>query len=262
MASNIGSVATITGNPQNMMIGSFSGIPYRQFLSVLAPVALAGLFLTAIVIFIAFRSEFVAAGAVRISKQPVKVDRGLMWKSIVASLAMIAMFFAGWPVPKVAIVTGAALLITRRVDPEKVYRSIDCGLLVMFAGLFIVIAGLEKTSLENNLATLAFGLHLDEVAWLTGFSAVLSNLVSNVPAVLVFKPFVEHLANPNRAWLTLAMSSTLAGNLTILGSVANLIVIQLARARVQIGFWQYFRVGAPLAVLTLVFGAAWIAWTT
>jgi Na+/H+ antiporter NhaD/arsenite permease-like protein len=260
MASNIGSVATITGNPQNMMIGSFSGIPYRDFLAVLAPVAAVGLILSILVIYIAFRREFGAAGPVRIAQQPVKVDHPLMWKSMIASLAMIVMFFVGWPVPKVAIVTGAALLITRRVDPEKVYRSIDWGLLVMFAGLFIVIAGVERTSLENDLIAVAGRLHLDNVFLLSGFSAVLSNLVSNVPAVLVFKPLVGHLANPTRSWLTLAMSSTLAGNLTLLGSVANLIVVQQARAKVRIGFWQYFRVGAPLAVLTILFGAAWIAW--
>ena len=260
MSSNIGSVATITGNPQNMMIGSFSGIAYRHFLAVLAPIAAVGLVLSVLVIYIAFRGEFAAAEAVKISKQPVRVDRGLMWKSIIASLAMIVMFFVGWPVPKVAIVTGAALLITRRVDPEKVYRSIDWGLLVMFAGLFIVIAGIEKTSLENDLTALSGQLHLDNVFLLSGFSAVLSNLVSNVPAVLVFKPLVGHLGNPTRAWLTLAMSSTLAGNLTLLGSVANLIVVQQARAKVRIGFWQYFRVGAPLSVLTILFGAAWIAW--
>ena len=260
MASNIGSVATITGNPQNMMIGSFSGIPYRHFLAILAPIAAVGLVLLVLVIYIAFRDEFTAAGPVKISKQPVRVDRGLMWKSIIASLAMIVMFFVGWPVPKVAVVTGAALLITRRVDPEKVYRSIDWGLLVMFAGLFIVIAGIEKTSLENDLAALAGQLHLDNVFLLSGFSAVLSNLVSNVPAVLIFKPLVGHLVNPTRAWLTLAMSSTLAGNLTLLGSVANLIVVQQARAKVRIGFWQYFQVGAPLAVLTILFGAAWIAY--
>jgi Na+/H+ antiporter NhaD/arsenite permease-like protein len=260
MSSNIGSVATITGNPQNMMIGSFSGIPYRHFLAVLAPIAAVGLVLSVLVIYIAFRVEFAGAEPVKISKQPVMVDRGLMWKSIVASLAMIVMFFVGWPVPKVAIVTGAALLFTRRVDPEKVYRSIDWGLLVMFAGLFIVIAGIEKTSLENDLAALAGQLHLDNVFLLSGFSAILSNLVSNVPAVLVFKPLVGHLGNPTRAWLTLAMSSTLAGNLTLLGSVANLIVAQQARAKVRIGFWQYFSVGAPLSVLTILFGAAWIAW--
>jgi Na+/H+ antiporter NhaD/arsenite permease-like protein len=258
MASNIGSVATITGNPQNMMIGSFSGIPYARFLAALAPIALAGLVLTVLVIFLAYRAEFASHTRVNVSKRPVRVDRPLMWKAIVAALAMIVMFFAGWPVPKVAVVAGALLLITRRVNPEKVYRRIDWSLLVMFVGLFVVIAGVEKTSLEKNLAALAGQIHLDNVFLLSTFSAVLSNLVSNVPAVLVFKPFVAHLRNPTQAWLTLAMSSTLAGNLTVLGSVANLIVIQQARRKVAIGFWEYFRVGAPLAILTILLGAFWI----
>jgi Na+/H+ antiporter NhaD/arsenite permease-like protein len=83
---------------------------------------------------------------------------------------------------------------------------------------------------------------------------VLSNIVSNVPAVLVFRPFIPHLADPKHAWLTLAMSSTLAGNLTVLGSVANLIVIQRARHQVRIGFWEYARVGAPLTVVTITLG--------
>ena len=121
----------------------------------------------------------------------------------------------------------------------------------MFSGLFIVIAGIEQTSLQTGLDTLAARLHLDNVFLLSAFTAFLSNLVSNVPAVLVFKPMVAHLANPSRVWLTLAMSSTLAGNLTVLGSVANLIVIQQARDKVRIGFWEHFRVGAPLAVLTI-----------
>jgi Na+/H+ antiporter NhaD/arsenite permease-like protein len=258
MASNIGSVATITGNPQNMMIGSFSGIPYRQFLALLAPIALAGLALTVLVIFLAYRTEFASHARVHVAKRPVRVDRWLMWKAIVASVAMIVMFFSGWPVPKVAVVAGALLLITRRVNPEKVYRRIDWSLLVMFVGLFVVIAGVEKTSLEKNLAAFAGQIHLDNVFLLSAFSAVLSNLVSNVPAVLVFKPFVAHLQNPTQAWLTLAMSSTLAGNLTVLGSVANLIVIQQARHKVTIGFWEYFRVGAPLAILTILLGAFWI----
>ncbi len=181
-----------------------------------------------------------------------------MWKSLLASLAMIALFFAGWPVPKVAVVVGALLLITRRVNPEKIYRRIDWGLLVMFAGLFVVIAGIENTALEKDLTEFAGQIHLDNVFLLSAFSAVLSNVVSNVPAVLMFKPFAAHLAHPNQVWLTLAMSSTLAGNLTVLGSVANLIVLQQARRRVQIGFWEYFRVGAPLAILMIVLGAFWI----
>jgi Na+/H+ antiporter NhaD/arsenite permease-like protein len=260
MAANIGSVATITGNPQNMMIGSFSGIAYRDFLASLAPVAAVGLILAVAMIFVSYRREFATAETVTVEKREVRVDRGLMWKSLSVALAMIVMFFAGWPVPKVAIVAGALLLITRRVQPENVYERIDWPLLVMFSGLFIVIAGIEKTSLETELAALAGRIHLDNTFILSGISAVLSNIVSNVPAVLVFKPFVGQLADPRRAWLVLAMSSTLAGNLTVVGSVANLIVIHQAAGRVKIGFWEYFRVGAPLAVVTILIGAAWIAW--
>ena len=261
MAANIGSAATITGNPQNMMIGSFSGIPYRVFLSCIAPPALIGLALTVAIIAAVYRREFASATAVLVQKRTVRVSSFLMWKSLVASAAMIVLFFAGWPVPKVATVTGALLLITRRVKPEKVYHRIDWGLLVMFAGLFVVIAGMEKTSLERDLVLLAGRLHLDNAFVLSAFSAVLSNLVSNVPAVLIFKPFVVHLANPARAWLTLAMSSTFAGNLTVLGSVANLIVIQQARHHVRIGFWEHAKVGAPLTILTILAGAAWISWS-
>jgi len=260
MAANIGSVATITGNPQNMMIGNFSGIPYRNFLAALAPIAAAGLVLAVAIIFLTYRGEFATAETVTVEKRAIEVGRWLMWKSLAAALGMIAMFFAGWPVPKVAIVAGAVLLITRRVRPENVYQRIDWPLLVMFSGLFIVIAGVETTSLESKLAALAGSMRLNNTFVLSGLSAVLSNIVSNVPAVLVFKPLIGRLADPGRAWLVLAMSSTLAGNLTVVGSVANLIVIQQAGDRVKIGFWEHFRVGAPLAILTILFGAAWIAW--
>jgi len=82
--------------------------------------------------------------------------------------------------------------------------------------------------------------------------------VSNVPAVLVFRPFIPHLPDPQHAWLTLAMAATFAGNLTVLGSVANLIVIQRARHQVKIGFWEYARVGAPVTALTIAIGVAWL----
>jgi Na+/H+ antiporter NhaD/arsenite permease-like protein len=158
------------------------------------------------------------------------------------------------PVSKVAVVTGAFLLITRRVKPEKVYREIDWSLLVMFVGLFVVIAGVEKALLTGDTLALVKRLQLDRTGVLTVWSAILSNLVSNVPAVLVFKPFVSALADPQRGWLTLAMSSTLAGNLTVLGSMANLIVIERSRRTVKISFLEYLKVGVPLTLLTLWVG--------
>ncbi|MFB3776832.1 MAG: SLC13 family permease [Bryobacteraceae bacterium] len=260
MASNAGSVATITGNPQNMMIGSLSGIHYREFAGALAPVALIGLLLTFTIIAVLFPGEFRSRRRVEVSPLRVRVNKVLLWKAISASLGMIVLFFLGWPVAKVSIVAGALLLITRRVKPEKVYHEIDWSLLVMFAGLFIVVAGVEKTSLERDLFAFASRFHLDRVGVLSAFSAFLSNLVSNVPAVLVFRPIIPRLADPHLGWLTLAMSSTLAGNLTVMGSVANLIVVQRARHDIRISFWDYCRAGIPLTVLSLAAGAAWLIW--
>lgn len=254
MGSNIGSVATITGNPQNMLIGSFSRIPYRDFAAALAPVAAVGLLLAFLAIAAVYWKEFRVEERVAIERPRVRVNRWLMAKSLAVSAAMVAFFFAGWPAPKVALVAGALLLITRRVKPEKVYHEIDWQLLTMFVGLFIVVAGVEKTALASDLLAAASGLRLDRVGALSALSAVLSNLVSNVPAVLVFKPLIVHLPDPTTGWLALAMSSTLAGNLTLLGSVANLIVVHRARHEAPIGFWEYFKVGAPLGAATILVG--------
>jgi Na+/H+ antiporter NhaD/arsenite permease-like protein len=254
MAANVGSVATITGNPQNMMIGSFSHIRYRAFAAALAPVAAAGLALTVLVIALVYRREFRGENLLQVDHRPVRVHAALLWKSVATAAVMMVLFFAGWPVPKVAVIAGGVLLITRRLKPERVYREIDWSLLVMFIGLFIVIAGIEKTPLAAGLFAAAGNLHLERTAPMSVFAAVLSNLVSNVPAVLVFKGFVSHLPDARHAWLTLAMSSTLAGNLTVLGSVANLIVVERARREVAISFWEYAKAGVPLTAVTLAVG--------
>lgn len=112
--------------------------------------------------------------------------------------------------------------------------------------------------LTGDIPALVNRLQLDRAGVLTVWSAILSNLVSNVPAVLVFKPFITQLADPERAWLTLAMSSTLAGNLTVLGSIANIIVIERARRTVKISFLEYLKVGVPLTVLTLWIGVLFL----
>jgi Na+/H+ antiporter NhaD/arsenite permease-like protein len=155
----------------------------------------------------------------------------------------------------VAICAAALLLLTRRIEPRKVYAEIDGPLLLMFAGLFVVVRGLEHAVLTPDLLAQAARLDLGNTAILTAITAILSNLVSNVPAVLVLKPFVEHLQDPQRAWLTVAMASTLAGNFTLLGSVANLIVAErAAKDGITVDFWTYFKIGAPLTIATLAVG--------
>jgi Na+/H+ antiporter NhaD/arsenite permease-like protein len=259
MASNIGSAATITGNPQNMIIGSLSHIPYGTFAAALAPIAGIGLVLTVALIALVYRSEFRTPQRLRGEPEPGHADWPIVVKSVAVSLVMIAAFFAGVPPAEAAIVAGAFLLLTRRIKSEKVYAEIDWTLLLMFAGLFIVVAGLEHSVLTPQVISAVGRLHFDRIPILSGITAILSNIVSNVPAVLVLKPFIAQLQFQKQAWLTVAMASTLAGNFTLVGSVANLIMVQRARAQnVEIGFWEYFKVGAPLTILTIGVGVLWL----
>ncbi len=260
LGSNAGSVATITGNPQNMMIGALSGIPYPRFAAALAPVAAFSLVLTWLVLVAVYREEFASGRFEKIDTGRIRVNRPMLWKAFAVSAGMVFFFFRGWPVAQTAMVAGAVLLITRRVKPEKVYHDIDWPLLAMFAGLFIVVRGFETTALERGLLDFAEGTPLDRPLVLSFASAAASNLVSNVPAVLLFKPLIVRLADPVLSWLTLAMSSTLAGNFTLVGSVANLIVVERARPEVRVQFLDHFKAGAPVTVLSILAGALWLDW--
>jgi len=252
-ASNIGSVATITGNPQNMLVGAASGIPFALFFRELLPVAAAGLLIDFLVLAFVYRREL-GRGFAAPARPRVKVHAFLLAKSLAAAVLMLGFFFAGANVSIVALTAGAALLLTRRVKPAKVFLEINWNLLVLFAGLFVVVAAAR----ESGLAAMAFeALHARQahsVAALSVAAAVLSNLVSNVPAVMLFTPLVPELPDPRAAWLSLAMASTLAGNLTLLGSIANLIVAEGARRRSPLSFGEYLRAGVPVTVLTLLAG--------
>src|SRR5215470_4397364 len=254
-AANVGSVATLTGNPQNMLVGSFSAIPYRTFLIREAPVALIGLAVVFLTIWLVYRSALPSTLPVEDLNARFAVHQALMWKTIAAVSVMLSAFLAGVPIAVVAIGGAAYCLLTRRVNPQKVYAEIDWGLLVLFTGLFVVIAGVEASGLADGLLGVASSIGLHRPAVLTLVTAGISNLVSNVPAVLLFKTMIPTFGEPRRAWLILAMASTLAGNLTILGSVANLIVVEQARgAGIRIGFAEYSRVGVPVTLLTLLVG--------
>jgi Na+/H+ antiporter NhaD/arsenite permease-like protein len=258
-ASNIGSVATITGNPQNMLIGSVSGIHYVAFLRALAPIALFGLALDALLLSILFRKDLRPSPFEYAGRPPRPIHRLLMIKSVIVAGGVMIGFLAGVQPALVSATAAAVLLISRRVKPEKVYSQIDWDLLMLFIGLFIVIAGVERAGLARELFVLLEPIGLQTVTGLSLVSAIISNVISNVPAVMLIARLVPSLPHPETAWLTLAMSSTLAGNLTLLGSIANLIVLEGARRRqVSISFWEYFRVGFPVTALTLAFGIWWL----
>jgi Na+/H+ antiporter NhaD/arsenite permease-like protein len=257
-ASNIGSVATITGNPQNMLIGSFSGIPYRDFILHLGPVALVGLLLDWLLLYFLSARAGARDPVVEIPVAVEKVDRSRLVKPGVVILVVIAGFLAGLAPAMVAATGAAAMLITRTREPRLVYDEVDWGLLVFFVGLFLIVGGAEKAGITGRLLDFADNWNLHHPVTFTVVVAALSNVVSNVPAVMLLKSAVPGFPNPHTGWLVLAMASTLAGNLTITGSVANIIVVERAKDTAPISFREYFQVGLPITVATLVFGSVWL----
>jgi Na+/H+ antiporter NhaD/arsenite permease-like protein len=262
-ASNIGSVATMTGNPQNMLIGTVSGLSFRAFSAALAPIAAVGLVVDAVIIWLVFRPQLHALSTDDGENEPaesVTPHGPVLIKTIIVACGMLAGFLVGYDTALVAAAGAAVLLLTRRVSPRKVYAAIDWDLLMLFAGLFVVVGGAERAGIDKRLFAILAPLGLHTVAGLSAAAAVLSNAVSNVPAVMLFTHLVPSLPDPRRAWLALAMATTLAGNLTILGSIANLIVVESARRRnVAIGFWDYAKAGVPITIGTLAFGIWWLS---
>lgn len=263
-AANIGSVATITGNPQNLIIGQASRIPFLTFLLHLGPLALAGLAICWGVIVLVYRREFTAAALIL---PPEDAPNGnghgagiympLLRRTMIVVLGLMIAFLIGLPIVSSACIA-AGLLLVSRLRPNKLL-AIDWELLAFFGGMFIITRAIEATGLSEQLFHAVAPLIQGGVAPLSLTTGALSNIVSNVPAVLLLRPEIGSLPNAQQAWLTLAMSSTLSGNLTLLGSAATLIVAEVAaRHGVRIGFVEFLRVGVPVTVLTMLAGIIWL----
>ena len=258
-SANIGSTATLTGNPQNMIIGVASGIPYLAFAAALAPVALLSLGGIWLVLVRLYPWEFHGEAFQPFPPEDESFDQGLLVKTLLIVAGLLVAFLVGVPIAEASFLASCLLLFTRRLHPEQVFAEFDWSLLVFFSALFIVTGSLEANGITAELARLTHTLGQVNAVNLSAVTVVLSNLVSNVPAVLLLRPIVAALADPQAGWLTLAAASTLAGNLTLLGSVANLIVAETAsRWRVSLGFWEYTKAGLIITLISLVFSTLWL----
>lgn len=257
-ASNIGSAATITGNPQNMIVAGFAHLHYARFALRLAPVALAGLLVDYFMIAYVYRERL--SHVPLLAVEPERTRRtlpALMTKSSLVAVAALICFALGFPTHLVALGAGAVLLCTRRLKPERIFKMVDWTMLLMFAGLFVVVGGLEATGLDRAAVSKISLERLASPITLSVVVTILSNLVSNVPAVLLFRPIFPALGGTERVALLISAVSTLAGNLTVVGSIANLIVIEQARKRgVAISFREYLKVGVPVTILTIAVALA------
>lgn len=257
-ASNIGSVMTIIGNPQNMLIGLHSGIHFLEFLKVLAPVTFIGLILNFLIIYSIYRREIAARPiSVVVTTVPV-IQKRLLFVSFAAVVLLLVFLSLGYNPSAIAITLGCFLILAGADKPRRALEEVDWTLLLFFAGLFIVMNAVEKSGITsaifNYIGRHLSGGELSQIVNLSVGSLVLSNILSNVPAVVLISKVFGGVANPKLFWLTLAMSSTLAGNLTIIGSVANIIVFESVRGEVKVGFLEYLKVGLPLTIVTVLTG--------
>ncbi len=260
-AANVGSTATITGNPQNLIIGQASGISFLTFLAHLGPVALIGLVICWGVIVLIYRQEFQKPFEKVIQTDETSQSTTyppLLNRTLLVVGGLMIAFLGGLPIVSSACVA-AGLLMVSKIKPNKLL-AIDWELLAFFGGLFIVTGAIEVTGLSTQLFQLASPLIHGGVVALSLTTGVLSNVVSNVPAVLLLRPEIGTLPNAQQAWLTLAMSSTLAGNFTLLGSAATLIVAEVAATRgVKLSFTAFLKAGILITILTMAVGIVWLS---
>ncbi len=271
-ASNIGSAATLIGNPQNMLIGEVLKLPFAGYLRLaVVPVVLG---LVALWAGLAWPLRRVRAApgpvpALQISPAPrtepdePDFDAWQTAKGLAVALALVGVFlFTDWPRDVAALVAAGVLLLSQRFHSSRMMALVDWELLVLFMGLFVVNRALESTGLtQQAIAALArAGVDLADAATMFGATLLLSNLVSNVPAVMLLLPAVPP-GQGLQGGALLALISTLAGNLFIVGSIANIIVVDAARRfGVQIDWTTHLRTGAPVTVVTLLITWFWLRW--
>ncbi len=251
-ATNIGSVATLSGNPQNILVGSFSGIAYLDFLKALTPIAVAGMAIQTILLWLLYPEVRSTQPCENISIPSYRIYKPLLGKTLIITSGLLIAFVIGLPLAQSALVAASLLLITRRLKPQRILKKVDWNLIIMFSGLFILSKATQKLDLIQPFTKL-----IDTSAGLITVTSVLSNLISNVPAVLLLQPLISK--SDTQSWLLLASASTLAGNLTLFGSVANLIVVEAAASSgYRLTFWEHLRFGLPLTVLTLLLVYFWV----
>ena len=257
-ASNVGSAATLIGNPQNVLVGQTLEMSFTRYLADGGVLAALGLAVVWIAIWLPYRRRWVReTPPVDVHAPPL--DRWQAPKGIVVLTAVIAAFlFSPWPRDVIALTGAGVLLVSRRMASREMVKQIDWHLVVLFIGLFVVNKAIAQSGLVNGLLMMSRMNGLDWTNPRTLFisTAVVSNIVSPVPAVMLLLP----AARDEIAGAVLALASTLAGNFLIAGSMATIIVVDQAKRLGQvIDSRTHARVGIPVALLTLALAATWLA---
>jgi Na+/H+ antiporter NhaD/arsenite permease-like protein len=266
-AANVGGVVSFSGNPQNMIIGAHAhahgAIGFAQYLLLTLPVGAACLIANGGALIWLFRRSLPHGPLAERSPPRPALDRALTAKALAALAAFALMALVGVSLAGAAMSAAAVLMVVARTPPRRAFASVDWQLLVFFVGLFVVVAGIERAGVLDRLfeqlaPMIARGNAAGDLAFVA-LVVLASNLVSNVPLVLVAVSWVPRMPDPTWGYIMLAVASTLAGNLTLFGSVANVIVMESAGPRGEIGFWRFLRYGAVITAVNLAVGFGWLA---
>lgn len=231
-SANAGSLMTITGNPQNMIIGIASHISYAKFMICMLPIALLSMLVIIFVIKKTNRDIFSNKASINISQQekPRQDLKRMRLSLIVFGLVVLGFFFGkilGISIPVIAIAGASIILLLSKHKSKEVLQEVDFSLLIFFVSLFILVAGIKQSGVLDFIFNISLQENVLSVLILFALSVLLSQLLSNVPYTVFMLPLMN-VAHSEVLWLTLASASTLAGNLTIVGAMANLIVIEEA----------------------------------
>lgn len=259
LSSNIGSTMTITGNPQNMLIGISSNISYVDFLIKLLPISLIGMIIIVFVVKLFYRKHFQDKSTLEFITD-YQYDFNKMRISVLIFLLVILGFFFGkilsLSIPIIALIGASLILLFGKAKPSSVIKDVDWVLLLFFACLFILVSSIQSLGLLDRFINIELNENLSGIVGLHSLSLVMSQILSNVPYTVLMTPLMEVVNNEN-LWLALASSATLAGNATIIGAMANLIVIESSeKENVKISFWEFFKIGILTTIITLLLSIA------
>jgi len=269
MSSNIGSAMTITGNPQNMLIGLNSYLSYGTFMLYLLPISFIGMVMVIVFIRWYYKSEFSNLKLIYPPDENLNYRFDSLRISVPIFIGVIVTFFLGkllhLSISMIALAGASIVMIFGHIKPRRIIDKVDWVLILFFASLFVVVKGVEKVGLLNNfIQYVQVQNSFNGVLSVHVMSLIGSQIVSNVPFTILMLPFLK---NTDVLWLALASASTLAGNATIIGAIANLIVIESARKYgIRIKFWEFLKPALPLTLITLIWSMLvlyfeiWVGW--
>jgi Na+/H+ antiporter NhaD/arsenite permease-like protein len=258
-ASNAGSAATLIGNPQNILIGQASGIGFWSYFADAVIPALVGLAASFGCIAIIWRSSLAAALAAHAPLSKFSVDRFQVGFCGVGLVILLALFATSLPREISALLVAACLIVSRTLPTRQLLDEIDLPLLILFAALFVINDSFAMTGFPEAAvrALASHELLPSRIAYLEPISLVLSNTIGNVPAVVMILKVWQDI--PQGTLVGLAILSTLAGNLFLVGSLANLIVAERASAQgVRLTFRDHAKAGVPITMISMLFAGLWL----